>query len=214
MVTSGAATRVEGEVYPIALIDPSSTFAGLGIALAYDRSFGLDLQFADQSTLVDQSYERIGARYRTHLGDAGTLMFGVDYARRQFAVYPIAHPPYDPSVDYSSIDPVLGVNIPVASRAAIFAALNAMLIRDAGPITDNANFGHAIMYGLGATGGIELLFSGQIRLRLALEYLRIAMSFDTATAQTAGRDGDMSTRDITGATEHSFGVVATVGMAY
>lgn len=218
VTTSAPGVRIEGEVYPIALIDPDSTLAGLGIALAYDKTLGLGLQPMDQlrTAPVDQSHGRIGARLRVGLGKTGSYLVGIDYARRQFLVdqSKLTGVIDVPDIDYTSIDPVIGAEVSVADGAAVFGALDAMLIRDAGAITDSTRFGHSTMYGLEATGGIEVSLPRQVRLRLTIEYLRIAMSFDTTNAQTAGRDSDTSTKDINGAMERSFGVVATIGMAY
>ena len=64
--------------------------------------------------------------------------------------------------------------------------------------------------GIEASGGVEIALARQIRLRIAIEYSRIALSFDETNSATAARDLDSSTKDIYGATDRSIGAAATV----
>ena len=210
--------RIDGELYPFALADPAGGLAGLGLAVSYDRGLLVHAQIpgAADPVSVDQSHGRIGARFRVGLGGASSLTLGLDYARRQYTFDRSSQTtPLDvPDVDYASIDPVIGAEVPLSTTVRAFAGLEAMFMFDAGPISDGMSYGRSTVYGFEATGGVEFALSRQVRLRLTLEYSTIALAFNLSNQMTAGRDGDLSTKDIAGATDRSLGAVATVGLAY
>jgi tetratricopeptide (TPR) repeat protein len=213
-----AGLRIDGDIYPFALNDPTSAFAGLGVAVSYDKSFVAHTPVSGQTdpVAVDQSHGRIGARFRLDLGAASSVTLGVDYARRRstFDRSSLATVLDIPDVDYVSIDPTIDVDVPLSATVRAFAGGDVMFMSDAGPVSDAMNFGQSMVYGLEATAGVELALSHQVRVRVMLEYSLIALSFELNNQMTAGRDGNLSTKDITGASDRSFGAVATIGMAY
>jgi hypothetical protein len=86
--TTAASVRIEGAIYPFALADEDHALAGLGLALAYDKTVGLDIHVPGASTAaaVNQSHRRVGARFRFGVGDASAFTVGLDYARRQYII--------------------------------------------------------------------------------------------------------------------------------
>lgn len=219
--TTAVALRLEATLYPLALADEDSALAGLGLAAGYDKTLGLTIHSANLlGAPVDQSRGRIGARFRTAADETTSFTFGLDYARRQYVLDRSQVGFIDvPDVDYASIDPVIGLDLRLNGATAIFARADAMLMLDAGPIAgvtnpDRPSFGRSTIFGFETVAGVEVALSGRLQLRVTLEYSRIDLGFETENDQTSGRDGDLSTRDVTGAVDRSFGASATLGLVY
>ena len=220
VLTTAGAARVDGEIYPFALADPGSSLAGLGLAAAYDKTFGLSIKLPNQtiSAPISQSHYAIGARYRFGVGAASTVALGLDYARRQYVADRsglMAAVLDAPDVDYTAIAPGAAVRVPVTGTIAVFGAADGMLILQAGAIQKSASYGPATVYGLEGAGGVEIALTPQIGLRLAIEYSQIMFAFKPKGPTLANnRDNDPATQDVTGATDRSIGVAVTVGLAY
>jgi hypothetical protein len=218
VATTAGAGRLEGEIYPFALTNPDTMLAGVGVLLGYDRTFGLHLESNQVSTNmapVDQSHYELGLRFRFGVGGA-TVALGLDYAHRQYVIDQ-SHTtiPFDvPDVEYQAIAPTVAARVPVAAPVTIFAALDVLLMLAAGPIASPEHYGRSDAYGIGAVGGADIALGKQIVVRVALEYSRIALSFSGNGPLANGRDGDPTTVDVTGATDRSIGITATVGLAY
>jgi hypothetical protein len=220
VLTTAGAARVDGEIYPFALADPGSSLARLGLAAAYDKTFGLSIKLPNQtvSAPISQSHYAIGARYRFGIGAASTLALGLDYARRQYVADRsglMAAVLDAPDVDYTAIAPGAAVRVPVTGAIAVFGAADGLLILQAGAIQKSASYGPATVYGLEGAAGVEIALTAQIGLRLALEYSQIMFAFKSKGPTLANnRDSDPATQDVTGATDRSIGVAVTVGLAY
>lgn len=223
LAVSGGALRIEGEIYPFALSAPDHPLARLGLAAMYEKTLGVSLETLDTtsgsgvaSAGVDASRLRIGARLRFIVGDAATIALGIDYARRRYFLVDRSSPDaFDvPDVEYASIDPSIALEAPAGRSVTVFARAAGMLMFDAGPISDSMSFGRSTVFGVEAATGLDVALSPHVALRLALEYSRIGLSFDLSNPQTAGRDGDPSTKDINGATDQSLGGAATIRIAY
>jgi opacity protein-like surface antigen len=105
--------------------------------------------------------------------------------------------------------------VPVTPSIALLAAAGGMLLLATGPITDTTNYGHATAYGLDALAGVDIALTGQIGLRVALEYNQISLSFDGQGATKAtNRDGNAATQDVMAAADRSIGLATTIGFAY
>jgi len=87
---SAPGVRFEAEVYPMAYTNPSGALAPVGIAIAYDQSFGLTAPTLATGTTVpvkQRSYA-VGLRYRWAIGAAPappTLTFGLGFGKRLFS---------------------------------------------------------------------------------------------------------------------------------
>jgi tetratricopeptide (TPR) repeat protein len=218
ITTTGVAARLEGEIYPFALRDPHGTLSGLGLALVYDKTFGVSLSRVGlaASVPVDQSHVALGARYRFQLGEVATFLVGLDYARRQYVLDRSgAGLLFDvPDVDWSALAPTIAARVSVATRVAIFASLDTWLVLDSGTITAPANYGKASLFGVDAAAGLELALGQRLRLHLQVEYNRIGVRFEGTGVMSNARDGEPFTQDVQSATDLSIGVAATLGLVY
>jgi hypothetical protein len=217
--TTAGAGRVDGELYPFALLEPGSKLAAIGLAASYDKTFGLSIKIPDLEVRapIDQSHYSIGARYRFAVGESSTIAVGLDYVRRHYiadreslmAVVLDA-----PDVDYTAVVPGVAARVPVTPTITVLGGLDAMLVLEAGPIQRTPSFGPATVYGIEGFAGVDVALTAQIGLRVALEYSRIRLSFDGEGEMTTSRDNDVTTQDIDAATDRWIGIAATVGIVY
>lgn len=223
VVTYAASGRVDGEVYPLALAgDRSSALAGLGLAAAYDRTFGLSIKIPNQSVRapIRQSHYAIGARYRLAFGEASSASFGLDYARREYIAdrQNLGAATLDtPDFDYAAVSPSAALHVPVVDPVAAFASADGLVVFEAGGVTRNAGYGPATVYGYEGAAGADIAITPQIGVRVALEFSQILFKFTpraTTPTMANNRDGDPSTQDIMGATDRSIGGTVTLGITY
>ena len=220
VLTTAGAGRVEGEIYPFQLAGAGGSLAGLGLAAAYDKTFGLAIKLPNQtvSAPINQSHYSIGARYRFGLGESSSVAVGLDYARRQYIADRsglMAAVLDAPDVDYAAIAPVASLRVPVAASVAVFGGADGLLIFDAGRIQKSASYGPATVYGFEGTAGADIAFTRQIGLRVALEYSQVVFSFTPKGPTMANnRDQNPSTQDVSGATDRSIGVAVTLDLVY
>jgi hypothetical protein len=208
VLTPAPSGRFEGELYPLALSNPSSPLAGLGIFGEYDKTIGLSIEVPNtmgKSTPINQAHYSIGVRYRLPLGRSA-ISAGVAYARRHYIAdrSSLDQPTQldAPDVDYAAVAPVIGARTQVASRIALFAEIDAMLVLSAGSIVESENYGGGDVFGIGGNVGVDIALGKQIGLRFAAEYNQMNLSF--------GGTGTMaSVRKVSGATDRDFGGSAT-----
>lgn len=219
VLTTAGAGRVDGEIYPFALANPTSALAPLGLAGSYDKTFGLSIKIPNQSVRapIDQSHYAIGARYRFTVGEASSLALGLDYVRRHYIADRsslMAAVLDAPDVDYTAVAPTAAARVPVTSSIAIIAGVDGLLMLQAGPIQNTSSYGPAKVYGLEAIGGVEIAIAPRLGLRVAAEYSQISFSFGAKGVMASNRDNDATTQDVNGATDRSIGVAATLGLVY
>jgi hypothetical protein len=219
VITLAGAGRVDGEIYPFALANPGSGLAGLGLAAAYDKTFGLAIKIPNQMVQapINQSHFAIGARYRFGIGEAGSVALGLDYVGRHYTAdrSGLMGILLDaPDVDYAAVAPGIAARTPVTETIAVFGGLDGLLMLDTGQIQQSTSYGPATVYGVEATAGVEIAVSRQVGLRVAIEYSQISFSFNNAGVQANSRDSDPTTQDVRGAVDRSIGLAATLGLAY
>ena len=220
VLTTAGAARVDGEIYPLAIADPGSSLAGLGLAAAYDKTLGLAIKVPNQavSAPINQAHYSIGVRYRLGIGEASSVAFGLDYARRQYIADRsglMAAVLDAPDVDYTAIAPGAALRVPVTPSIAVFGAADGLLMLQTGAIQKSASYGPATVYGLEGAGGVDIAITRQIGVRVALEVSQIMFAFNPKGATLANnRDNDPTTQDVSGATDRSIGVAATLGLTY
>jgi len=219
VVTTAGAARVDGELYPFALANPSSSLAGLGFAGAYEKTLGLSIKVPNQTVRapIDQARYSIGARYRLRVGDASSVTLGLDYVRQHYIADRsglMAAVLDTPDFDYTAIAPGAGFSTPLGSSIALFAGLDGLLILNTGPVQDAASYGPATVYGIDAVTGLDIALARQIGLRIALAYSQISFSFSGKGTQATNRDNDTTPVDVNGATDRAIGLTATIGVTY
>jgi hypothetical protein len=221
VITTAPSGRVDGEIYPVALVRPRSKWlAPLGLAAAYDKTLFLSIQLPNQPLRapISQSHYSLGTRYRLILDDVGSFTFGLDYARRKYVAdrSGLMTAVLDaPDVDYSAISPTAAAYLPITRKVAAFAGLDFLLMLETGPIQKADSYGAANAYGVEALAGVDIAIAKQIALRVALEYSYIKLSFKGQGTMSTSRDNDPATTDdVTGAADRSLGLAATLGVFY
>jgi hypothetical protein len=219
VITTAGAGRVEGEIYPFALANPGSGLGGLGFAGAYDKTFGLSIKIPNQavSAPINQSHFALGARYRFGVGEASSIALGLDYVGRHYIADRsglMAAVLDAPDVDYAAVAPGIAARTPVTDTITAFGGLDGLLMLEAGPIQQTASYGPATVYGVEATGGVDIAIGKQIGLRVAVEYSQINFSFSNKGVMAVGRDNDPASQDVMGAVDRSIGLAATLGLVY
>ena len=119
-----------------------------------------------------------------------------------------------PDVDYSAVAPGAAVRTPLGDSAALFAALDGLLVLGTGGIQDNASYGPATVYGVDVQAGVDVALSRQLGLRVALAFSQINLSFNGKGALALTRDADSTTIDVSGATDRLIDLTATLGYAF
>lgn len=206
--TPAPSGRIEGEIYPLALMNRKSPLAGLGLFGEYDKTIGLSIDVPNtmgKSTPINQAHYAIGARYRLAFGSAA-LSAGVAYARRHYiADRSTLEQPTQldaPDVNYAAIAPGLGVRAQVKPTLALFTELEALLVLSAGGIATGDYYGSGTVFGLGGNLGVDVALGKRVGLRLAGEYNQMNLTF---------KGGGMAgARKVSGATDREFGAVATL----
>jgi hypothetical protein len=219
LLTTAGAGRIDGEIYPFALAGSGRALARLGIAGAYDKTFGLSVPLPGEvlSAPIHQQHYSIGARYRLLIGEAATLTFGLDYERRQSIADRsglMAMVLDTPDVDYTAIAPGAAVHVPITGGIAVFGSVNGMIVLGSGPIQDADSYGPGTVYGVEAAAGITIALARRFALRIAFELSQIQVGFDATGAMATNRDNDPTTRDVNGAADRSVGGVATLDLTY
>jgi hypothetical protein len=218
--TTAGAGRIDGEIYPLALADPHSGLAALGLAASYDKTFGLAIKVPNQtvSAPINQSHYAIGARYRLALGDTASVAFGLDYAHRQYVAdrSTLGAAVLDtPDFEYRAISPGAWLRVPVTSSVAVFGGGDGLLIFETGGVQKSTSYGPATVYGFEATAGVDIALAKQIALRIGLEYSQIMFKFSPKGPTMANnRDGDQTTLDVKGATDRSIGGTVMACLSY
>jgi hypothetical protein len=139
------------------------------------------------------------------------VAFGLDYGmRRYMADRGGLENPNDldmPDVEYKIISPNASLRIPFGLKTVGFGALGAFLITDTGPIQGNDSYGPATVYGGELALGFDYALTKLLALRVAGELTQINFKFNGTGAAATGRG-------VTGATDRTFGIAATLAVKY
>jgi hypothetical protein len=216
--------RVGGELYPGALIAPTSCLAGFGVAADYDRTLSLTLRASNEMTVplaITERHYSFGVRYRLafgHTPTSPTLTLGAGYGARRFAVdrSPLqsASSLDLPDVDYRMFDPGVAFRLPLGGHVAVTLAGQGLLVTSAGPIQRADQYGAARVLGGTASAGVELVIHERLLIRVAAEATQLSLAFSGSGMLATSRDGDPSTVDVRGATDRYYGGVATAAVTY
>jgi hypothetical protein len=216
--------RVEGELYPLAFMNPKSLAAGLGFAAEYDKTLSLTLRTtAEANTPVKatQQHWSIGGRLRIPFGrkaTSPTVTLGVGYGSRSFKTdrsVLMDQTSLDvPDTSYKIIDPGLAFRIPLAGAVALTFGGKALIITDAGPIQKPESYGRAKVFGGSAQAGVDIVLGNRFAIRLVGEFVQVGFAFTGTGAMANARDRDPMTKDVGGASDRSIGGAMTLGVLY
>ena len=212
----------------MAYTNPSGALAPVGIAIAYDQSFGLTAPTLATGTTVpvkQRSYA-VGLRYRWAIGAAPappTLTFGLGFGKRLFS--PDRSGLTDPAVidsvlrdspntNYALVDPGATFRLPVTARIAVALGARGLIVLDSGGIQSNSSYGQATVFGAEGLAAVEIQVTPRFVVRLAGEFTQIGYAFTGIGARSGNVDGDPTTKDVAGLTDRSIGGSATLAVVY
>lgn len=221
-----AGVRAEGEIFPLSFANPEAVYGGiLGVGFEVDQVLSSKVKTTlepDATGIVKQFHFAVGPRVRFTLGNADiapAITFGLSYGRRQFIVtsgFANRDMSLDlPDTDYSYFAPLVAGRIPLGTpNLALVAQTEIMLVRDAGRIADQDQYGRAKVFGIDAQGGLDIVLKSRFAIRLLVEYTQIGFTFTGGGEKARNRDGQPESIDIGGALDRSIGGVATLGILY
>ena len=211
--TAAGAGRIGGEVYPFAFDSPSGGQAGLGLYGDYARTVGLSIAVPGttlKSTIKDGHYE-IGARYRFVFGDTSVAV-GAAYWRRWYTAdrSGLMMPTQldMPDVDYAGFAPGAEVRFAATPTIAGFASIDVPLVMASGDIQSATSYGRGTVIAFDVLGGVQILLGPHYALQLAGAFDQVGIKFLAAANSLA------NTRGVTGSTDRSYGLNATIGILY
>jgi hypothetical protein len=209
---------VMGELYPLAFGNPRGALAGIGLTFVFDRVFLLKSKYGTDEYDTTQQRFGVGLRYRLPIGKSATgptLHVGIGYNKLSFviddsaAVMPIGLP----DVDYTYIDPGLGVRLPLGTpKFALLADAKYMVVLDSGDMQAQANYGTGTVSGLDVDAGLEFRVMPRLPLHLGFHYIRVAYDFDGSGTQT-NRDAEAG-QDVGGALDVYLGGYVSAGYIF
>jgi hypothetical protein len=223
--------RLEAEVFPLALSSPQGALAGLGAAVAYDRTLRENLTTTNPTTNmsftvpVKQSSYSVGVRYRLAFGKtetSPTLTVGVGYGKRLFSTdmskldaAAQADVRRDtPETDYTIIDPGLSFRLPVTRMIAFTLGGRGLLVTGAGPIQKPESYGRARVYGVDGLAAVDVVIASRFALRFSGEFHQIGFNFLGGGQLSNGLDGNLMTKEVGGLADRSIGGAATLAVMY
>lgn len=216
--------RFEAELYPLAFANPQSIAAGLGLAAEYDKTLLLTLRTTDEPNVAvkaNQQWYSFGVRMRFVLGSTATspsITLGVGYGKRRFTTdrsgLMDAASLDVPDTNYTVIDPGLRFRFPILSALALTASGRGLIITDAGPIQEPTSYGRAKVYGVQASGGLDIVLGNRFAIRLLFEFQQVGFAFTGTGDMARNRDNDPDTKDVGGVADRSVGGSATLAVLY
>lgn len=217
------AVRVAGELYPLA-IDSSRTglAANIGIGFELDHVIGLQTQVDSGGTAVNLPTSEMrysaGLRVRHAFGSKPThpsIKLSVGYSKLEFAVQKQEGVAIDlPNTSYTYFDPGLELRVPFTTRVAMMAGARAMLMRSAGEVQQDDQYGTAKITGYDAGGGFEVAWSSRLVFQLAARYMAIGYEFQGDGEMSNNRDGDPMSVDVGGALDRYISGSLTAGYLF
>jgi hypothetical protein len=211
--TIAAAGEIEGELYPGSFSTLKGAAANIGLAAAYDRTFGLGIAVPKTTvtTPIAHGFYWIGARYRFVFG-ASSVAVGASYWRRYYTAdrskLMMADQLDMPDVDYTALAPDVTARIAAAPNVSVFATLQLPLMLSSGPIQDPMSYGPSTILAFDVRGGVQLALGAHYAVQMGLYVDQVNLKF-------VAKQGSMAAaREVTGATDRSFGLAATLGVFY
>jgi len=204
--------------YPLAFAhDRKDMLKNLGLRVAYDRVLLINTKDKLGVTYATaESRWAIDAVFRYPFGKAATAPVAVGslgYSSQKFTISAGGGMLDFPNVQYSIIEPGVGLRLPVG-KLVINADAKLMVITNTGQIQDPAQYGAASVFGFEGAAGADYAITPNIFARAAFRFETIGFTFKGAGAMTTMRDGDGATVDVTGARDTYFGGLVTVGYLY
>ncbi len=220
------------EVYPLGLnLKKKGFLRNIGLTASVDKVIKIESRLAYRDAdnnpaeiVLPSSQLRwsVGVVYRHNFGKkptSPTVKLGVRYGGFSFTIdrseADAAGVPVDiPDMEYTIIDPGLGIRFPLSAKLALLADLRYLLVTGTGDMQLDTQYGAATVTGFDGDIGFEYMLKKQIYLRAGGRYTKIGFDFSGGADLTNGRDGDDSTQDVFGANDQYFGGYVTAAYRF
>ena len=213
--TVAPAGRIEGEVYPLLFTSVRGAATGIGAFGLYESTFALGIAVPNTTPAVvapiSAAHYAVGARYRVVFGSS-SIAFGVAYWRRTFIAdrsgLAMGTALDMPDVSYRAV--ALGAlgRFAITPKIAAFGSLDFPLMLYSGPIQEPANYGAARVIAFDIRAGVQIAVMKHIALQVLADFEQIGLSFTKQAGSMA------AARDVSGATDRTIGLSATIGVMY
>jgi hypothetical protein len=225
---NAASAYFDVDIYPLAIGHKrKGLLTNLGLTVAFEQALGLKskvsyldggMQKASKATTVGQRFA-VGAVFRYPFGNGDTapmVTAKVRFGRKKFNISGSGLPigAIDiPNVNYTIIEPSLGLNYPVSKELAISAASGLMLITNAGQIQNPDQYGPAKVLAVSADLGAEYRVTKSIFVHAGFQLATFGFKFKGGAMMSNMRDGDAD-QDVASARDTYLGGSVTAGFAY
>lgn len=211
---------IDATVYPLAIGHKRADLVkNLGLNVMYDRVFKINSK--DPAGNVYASSESrfgVGAVFRYAFGRTVTspvVLGSLGYSSQAFTISGAGGAMIGiPNVKYSIIEPGAGLRYPVTPKVIAGVDVKLMLIPSAGQIQNADQYGDASLLGVEGALGVDYSITRNIFARAAFRAETIGYTFKGTGPLSNMRDGDPTTKDVTGARDSYLGGMATVGYLY
>lgn len=213
-----AGLYVAADLYPLAFNKKNRSITrDLGLTVVADRVIKMDSQI-EQSGMVyklstTQQHLGIGVTFRRLVGAKLTINASIRYNKLKFVIDHGAAAMPDavdiPNVSYSYLDPGLGARYVLGPKLAAGADVRVLFISDIGAMQSAEQYGGATVKGLDLGARLDYQVGAKLLVRAAVGMTRIGFTFKGTGALSNNRDGDPSTRDVSGASDDYFGGALT-----
>jgi hypothetical protein len=209
---------IGAELYPLAFNRKNRSFTrNLGVTFVFDRVIKIESQIQQGGMVyklgTTEQQLGVGAVYRHLIGAKLTVTASVRYNKRKFVIdRSAAAMPADvdiPDVSYTYVDPGLGLRYLLGPKLALGADLRYLLVTDTGVMQSAAQYGGAKVSGIDVGARLDYQVGDKLLVRAGLGLTRIAFTFDGNGELSNNRDGDSTTKDVSGATDLYFGGAVT-----
>ena len=219
------------DLYPLAFGARKRSLArDLGLTAIVDRVVKIESRLSytddDSGMQVDatlptsQSRFGVGAILRHNFGNRATspsLKASLRYNRMKFIIDREGVPADKidiPSIDYTFIDPGIGLNYPLSTRVALFVEGRFLWITSTGEMQQADQYGSASVTGVEGDARIEYRINRRLFFRIGGRFMTIGFAFAGTGALTTGRDGDDATLDVGGARDSYLGGYGLAGYSF
>jgi len=215
-----AGAMIDATVYPLAVGHKRKDFLkNLGLNVMYDRVIVINSK--DMTGKVYASSESrfgIGAVFRYAFNRTATspvVLGSLGYSSQAFTISSSGGTMIGiPNVQYSILEPGLGMRYPVTEKLIAGLDVKLMAITGTGQIQNADQYGSASVLGVEGALGVDYLITRNIFARAAFRFETIGYTFKGTGTLSNARDGNPATIDVAGARDTYIGGLATVGYLY
>jgi hypothetical protein len=209
---------IDATVYPLAVGHKrADMLKNIGLDVMYDRVLKVNSKDATGKQFASsESRFGIGGVFRYPFGRTATapvVLGSLGYSSQSFTISGGTTIGI-PSVKYSIFEPGAGIRFPVIPKLIVNLDAKFMVITNTGEIQGTTQYGAASVIGFEGALGADYMITPNIFARAAFRAETIGYKFKGTGMLSNARDGDPTSKDVTGARDTYLGGMVTVGYAY